>query len=124
MARGSARAALRDRRNALHLERTHVGERARQRAIDRVHRVRPVDELHGVAGASDAAHELTHANGLRQRIAARRARAAFDRVVRVVEHRELPEVLGQRLEFIGIGGRWFIAAAPTSARRSVLERSR
>jgi hypothetical protein len=47
-----------------------------------VHGVRPVDQLHGVAAAGDTAHELTHADGLRQRVAACRTRAAFDGVSR------------------------------------------
>ena len=58
-------------------------------------------ELHGVAGAGSAAHQLTHANRLHQRAAARRACAALDRVVGVVEHRELPQVLAELLELIG-----------------------
>ena len=58
-------------------------------------------ELHGVAGAGRAAHQLTHADGLHQRVATGRTRAALDHVVGVVEHRELPQILAELLELIG-----------------------
>ena len=43
-------------------------ERARQRAVRRHSWCASSPELHGVAGAGDAAHQLTHANRLHQRL--------------------------------------------------------